>query len=435
MNDHRSRDVIEKIVRNVPGNAIVVMMVDVTDFESSVVPELFEAFSRRGTQCVVALNKMDCLPVTQTQWPSVLAWSSAVSKLLRTCRGLDGKPDIVPIAAMSELGFEKLESRLQQYMSSRDSKSVYIVGRTNTGKSTFVTRFLRFIGYRHLGTVHYKRGVGGLTRSPMPNTTCDFINIDISKNLRIIDTPGIPTNHSIHEKLICSEDFRDVSVGQKLQPLSFSVKEGKSLLVGALARLEVVSGVSATISCFISPKITLHVCNTGKAEELLKRKAGTFLYPPHLSPEMGGVHPIVSEEWVKHRVRVFGGPSVSKDDISIPGLGWFSINGNGHKVIDVWLPPGVELFRRPSMLPKFIRRFGATPFHFRHRGRSLAMNKRKKLLVQSIRDNARRDEWRSVSQDERKSCSSPPIIPKADDSFLSEDATEGFRVDADQIVS
>ena len=37
----------------------------------------------------------------------------------------------------------------------------------NSGKSTFVNRFLWYIGYRHQGAVHYKRAVGGVTRSPV----------------------------------------------------------------------------------------------------------------------------------------------------------------------------------------------------------------------------------------------------------------------------
>ena len=39
------------------------------------------------------------------------------------------------------------------------------MGRTNAGKSTLVNRFLGHVGYAHLGKVHLKQGVGGLTRS------------------------------------------------------------------------------------------------------------------------------------------------------------------------------------------------------------------------------------------------------------------------------
>lgn len=64
-------------------------------------------------------------------------------------------------------------------LSWQDPRWIYVVGRVNSGKSTFVNRFLWYIGYRpqlaagcwsfwrHQGAVHYKRAVGGVTRSPV----------------------------------------------------------------------------------------------------------------------------------------------------------------------------------------------------------------------------------------------------------------------------
>lgn len=61
-------------------------------------------------------------------------------------------------------------------------------------------------------------------------------------------------------------------------------------------------------------------------------------------------------------ISVYGGKGFAYDDISIGGLGWFSVAGSGLKIIEVWVPKGVKVFRRPSMLPKQIRSTGVDEF-------------------------------------------------------------------------
>jgi len=419
---------IEKVVTQIPQNSIVIHTIDVLDVEASIVPEFFEAFAKRNIPVITVVNKMDCLPVAGSGWPEINCWLERVSPLLAKCRGLDGKSNVVPISSVNDRGFDNLETRLKQYFTGKSGKPVFVIGRENSGKSTFVTRFLRYIGYKHLGCVHYKRGVGGLTRSAIPMTTQDFIRLRVGRDVEIVDTPGIPSLGSISHHLTRSEDFRDVAPGQKLQPLSFSISDTKSLLVGALCRIEVETG-SAIVSCFVSPKVTLHVSSKIRALDLLRRKAGTFLYPPHLSPDAGDVHPIASTEWVLHKVNVYCGPSWSRDDIVVSGLGWFSVYGNGHKTINVWVPKGVQVFRRESILPKFIRQFGSQPFSPRIRARGNLINRRKKLLVRSLRENRGKAEWREQSMKEFESLSRPLADPAdTTGSFLSTEVESEYNI-------
>ena len=409
-----SDEVVEHIVTRVKKDSVVIKVVDVLDFETSLVPELYEAFSRRGIKVITVLNKMDCLPMTSEKWPLVLQWSTKISKILRSAIGPDGKKDVVPVSSVNEAGFDVLESRLARYMSASTPKSIYVVGRTNSGKSTFVTRFLRYIGYKHMGCVHYKRSVGGVTRSPAPSTTLNFIRFPLPKGSELIDTPGVTTKQRITSHLSTHQDFQDVSPGRKLQPLTYALKDGKALLIGAMCRIEVVGGSSALVTCFVSPKVTLHICSSSSAPDLLRRKAGTFLYPPHLDVgDTASEHKIASAKWVKHRVEVFAGPSIAHDDISIAGLGWLSISGQGHKEIDVWVPEGVKVFRRPALLPSFIQTTGSTGFHFRHRARGHSINRKKKELIRSMRVVGRKEKWRTVTRAEQEENLTPPEEPSS----------------------
>ena len=402
-NQHRAAKVpitADEILANIHLPALAINIVDILDFETSIVPELYEGLAQRKIPVVTVLNKMDCLPINMRDWGTVRQWSTKMSKILRSSIGPDGKQDVIPLSSTDDSAFARLEDRIAQHMAGGNFVSLYIVGRTNSGKSTFTNRFLRFVGYKHLGCVHYKRAVGGVTRSSIPSTTRDFIPFSIGKGIRVIDTPGVTAQASIWSHLRSSRDFRDIVGGMQLQPVSYALRVAKTLLIGALCRIEVAEGQSAVVTCFVSPKVTVHICDSDRATGVLTRKAGTFLFPPHMegSSHSGCVHPIVDSSWVKHRVDVYAGPSKTHDDISIAGLGWISISGQGHKCLDVWVPEGVKVFRRPSMLPEYIRRIGSQPFHFRNRGRSLEINSTKKALVRELKGINPKDDWRYNTQ-------------------------------------
>ena len=399
---------IERVLKRIPENAIVIKVVDVLDFEASLIPELFDALSNRKIPVLTVLNKMDCLPVERSRWTDIVKGITPLSKQVRSAIGSDGRVNIVPVSSASGDGFSEVEERLGLYMSAKDPRPVYVVGRENSGKSTFVTRFLRYIGSGQLGCVHYKREVGGITRSPIPGTTRAFLSVTLSRGSDITDTPGIPSVNRIQAHFRRSEDFYDVSSGKQLQPLTYNIKEGKTLFIGAMCRVELPAGSSVLVSCFVSARVTLHLCNSTNADDFLRRKAGTFLYPPHSDGSCEESHDIARATWVKHSIRIHAHPAVSRDDISIAGLGWIGIYGSGPKRVDIWVPEGVQVFRRPALIPGFIQKFGSVSFSFRHRARSLHLNKKKRALVASLRDKQHKDEWRSNTLRDESSHNSPP---------------------------
>ena len=419
--------VLESIVKRLPDDAVVISVVDVLNFESSIVPELYDALSKRRIRVVTVLNKLDCLPIREDEWNSILQWGLKCSRILRKAVASDGSIDVIPISSDTEQGFDVLERRLAKYISVERPRSVFVLGRVNSGKSSLVNRFMRYIGYKHMGCVHYKRKVGGLTRSPIPGTTQDFIRIPVGAGVNFFDTPGIPSIARMESHMSNSRDFLDLASGKRFQPVTYSLREGKTLLIGSMCRVEVASGSPALLTCFVSPDVTLHICNTDKAQDLLTRKAGTFLYPPHSQTD-GTPPSIMSKNWLKHRVRVLAGPSISHDDISIPGLGWISVNGQGRKDLDVWVPQGVRIFRRPSMLPRYVQRHGSSRFSFRLRARGLKVNKIKKKLVHSLREEGKRELWRKSTLLEQESHSAPVCSGTTDEEFTEIQASQAYKI-------
>merc|ERR1719482_214050 len=203
----------------------------------------------------------------------------------------------------------------------------------------------------------------------------------MSKGFRLVDTPGIPSRCQVSALLSEGIDLYTALPRKKLSPISYALHAGKSLLVGALVRVDQVQGAFSFMTAFFSPDVTLHVCQTARAEGLLERKAGDFLYPPHNKEDCERIQPLV-----RHRVEVFGSSDRAWDDVVIGGLGWIAVSGFGTKELDVWVPKGVKVFRRPSMMPREVRNRGVKRFHPNNRARGHRVMRKKRGVVQVRRD-------------------------------------------------
>jgi len=381
-------EVVEKVVRRMRKGSIVLKIVDITDFESSLVPELFDACRQRQFPVILVVNKVDALPQTlrDKALDRLKVWVRRMSRQARnTSAG-----DIVLVSAKSGFGFQQLEERLRHHLDPDDPKWIYTVGRTNSGKSTFVNRFLWFIGYNHQGLVQHKRTVGGVTRAPIPGTTLHFMSFALPKGFRLVDTPGVPSRAQMTSKLSEGIDLYGVAFTKKTAPITYAMHTGRSLLIGAMARIDQVQGAITFATLFFNPEVTLHICRTQRAEALLDKKASTFFFPPHNREDYDRLQPLV-----RHRVEVIGSSDRAWDDIVIAGLGWVAISGYGTKLLDVWVPKGVRVFRRPALMPQEMRNRGITRFHINHRARGPRMRRKKNAIVRARRDKALRDALRA----------------------------------------
>ena len=71
---------------------------------------------------------------------------------------------------------------------------VYVVGCTNTGKSSFINSLIyKSNKYKDTSKIHYRSKYNILTESPAPGTTLEMISVDqVRLGYKFLDTPGIP---------------------------------------------------------------------------------------------------------------------------------------------------------------------------------------------------------------------------------------------------
>lgn len=135
-----------------------------------------------------------------------------------------------------------------------------------------------------------------------------------------------------------------------LAPRTYRIAAGQSVLIGGLARVDVIKSPSATIylTLWASGDVVTHY---GKTEDALQRQqthAGTRLTPP-LGDEkrLQRLGPLVPTD-----LTVDGSSfRASNTDIAIAGLGWIGVALNGEADLRVWAPDGVAITTHAALVP------------------------------------------------------------------------------------
>jgi hypothetical protein len=137
---------------------------------------------------------------------------------------------------------------------------------------------------------------------------------------------------------------------RKVEPITFRLGAGKCVLVGGLARIEVIGDTLPFLFTFyIANGIKLHPTNTLRAEEFIQAHAGKMLTPP-LEP--GPERMAQLGEFTEHILEINGeGWKEAAADITLRGLGWIAVTGAGKAKVRIMVPKGIGVAIRPPLMP------------------------------------------------------------------------------------
>ncbi len=158
-------------------NALIVYVVDIFDFNGSIIPGLHRFVG--DNPVLLVGNKEDLLPQSLKR--------SKLRDWLRQRANEQGlRPvDVALLSAKTNHSVDQFLQKVDKYRGDRD---VYIVGVTNVGKSTLINQIIR----QNTGA----RDV--ITTSRFPGTTLDKIEIPLGDDHVLVDTPGSFINHKWH---------------------------------------------------------------------------------------------------------------------------------------------------------------------------------------------------------------------------------------------
>lgn len=296
-------------------NALVVNVVDIFDFNGSVIPGLPRFVA--GNDVLLVGNKKDILPKSVktskvTQWLTERAHEEGLRPV-----------DVVLTSAQNKQAIKELIEKIEQYRKGRD---VYVVGVTNVGKSTLINAIIQEItGDKDI-----------ITTSRFPGTTLDKIEIPLVDGSHVYDTPGIIHRHQMAHYL-SAKNLKYVSPKKEIKPKTYQLNPEQTLFLGGLGRFDFVSGDKQGFTAYFDNELKLHRTRLAGAGEFYEKHVGSLLTPPSKKE--------VSDfpQLVKHELKI-----KAKTDVVFSGLGWIRVTGPAK--IAAWAPEGVAVVIRKAII-------------------------------------------------------------------------------------
>ncbi|MED3563205.1 ribosome biogenesis GTPase YqeH, partial [Bacillus xiapuensis] len=199
-------------------DALIVMLVDIFDFNGSWLPGLHRFVG--NNKVLLVGNKVDLLPKS-VKHHKLINWMKHESREL----GL--RPEDILLVSAAKGHYIKEAAAVIDEM--RRGKDVYVVGCTNVGKSTFINRIIK--------EVTGEEDV--ITTSHFPGTTLDIIQIPLDDGKSLIDTPGIINHHQMAH-FVDKRDLKVITPKKEIKPKVFQLNEGQTLFFGGLARFDYI---------------------------------------------------------------------------------------------------------------------------------------------------------------------------------------------------
>lgn len=182
------REIVNKINKDV---RFVIFLVDFLNINSEVI-KIFKSIKKRK---VLIVNKCELLPTHIKR-----------ERIGEYIRDYYGVKDPIKLKGGKQLHGAK---SILNYLSDEDIKEAYILGISNSGKSTLINDLVNLTG----------SNVAKINVSSTSNTTLDFIRVRLSDELTLIDSPGF-----IIDKYIDT----DVS-SKEITAYSMNMKNGEAV--------------------------------------------------------------------------------------------------------------------------------------------------------------------------------------------------------------
>eukprot|EP01083_Nonionella_stella_P046297 123938_1 len=328
------RKALTMLVKDSP-KAAILTLVDVMDFYGTLFEDLSKIIGKRHP-VIVCVNKIDVLPVN-TSLTRVNKWVNYETNKL----GLWVK-EVLLVSAFKGTNMAKAVESLKSICGT-EGRDLFVVGTTNVGKSTFINQLIkrRFIKNqrKHQTTI-----------SRFPGTTLGLIDfpLTIHPRNRLFDTPGMLSNTQLAPHLQFDE-LKGLAYSNPLKPRTYKVGAGQCIILGGLARVDMLSGRPFFFTTFCSPKVSVHIGRWDKVDDMLEKNLGNHLKmgPPFTPERFRAIKwsprltaPLVGKGWLESCV-----------DVVFSGVGWMAVTGCGPCEIRAWGSAHADVRLRKPILP------------------------------------------------------------------------------------
>ena len=144
--------------------------------------------------------------------------------------------NIIDTVVISSNKNYNLDSVYNKINKNKTSNKVYVVGFTNSGKSTLINKII----------YNYSNEDINITTSNLPSTTIDSIEVKVNDNLTLVDTPGLLDSGDIIN-YIDGKTLKKIIPTKELKPITYQIKDKQTIIIEDLVRIDLVDKNNMTI--------------------------------------------------------------------------------------------------------------------------------------------------------------------------------------------
>lgn len=270
-------------------NDLVLYVVDVLNMEE----DLAKIKEYINNNMILVLNKRDAIPKSVKD-----------DKIIEYIKNLNiDFKDIIMISSKKNYNIDYLLNRIKYYQT---SKNVYVVGNTNSGKSTLINTLMK----------NYSDNDYQLTMSAMPSTTLNKVSIELNDYLTLIDTPGLVDSGSI-VNYVDETALKKLVPKKEIKPKTYQIKEGECLIIDDLVRIDYEEGIKNSFTIYMSNDLKVKRLNGLKHDDLKELNKISF-------------------------------ETNHYEDIVINGMGFIKIVDPGK--VSIYIDQKINVFKRKSLI-------------------------------------------------------------------------------------
>lgn len=204
--------------------ALVVFLIDILNLNNDVV----DYIKKFDNDVFIILTKRDVIPK-----------SIKDSKIIEYFKNNIYKTD--NIMCVSSFKNKNIDTFIN-YINKTNYKKAFIVGLTNSGKSSFINALMSSVGMKP-----------EITTSVIPNTTINFIEMQIH-DFSFVDTPGFITENSIYN-FLNFEDVKKITPLKELKVKTYQIKPDECVIVDKLLRIDYLSKNKNSFSFYMNNRL------------------------------------------------------------------------------------------------------------------------------------------------------------------------------------
>ena len=206
--------------------------------------------------------------------------------------------DSVIVSSVNNYNLDLLLEKINKY---KKSDKIYVVGYSNTGKSTLINKMI----------YNYSNSNSKITTSMLPSTTIDTIEIKLNDEITLIDTPGILEEGNIAH-FVDNKTLKKIQPKKEIRPITYQIKAKQIISIDDLAILELEN----------KNNLTFYVSNQLEIKRFFKP---------------------IKTDLEKQVIRVKEG-----EDIVISGLGFIKVSNSD--TINIYTLKGINVYTRKSLI-------------------------------------------------------------------------------------